>query len=262
MTVTFRDRYETAADTNSSLLCVGLDPDTSLIPPNMGVMDFLCEIVDATADLVCCYKPNTAFFESRGSVGYAELEALIAYIPDEVPVLLDAKRGDVEHSARHYAHAAFAQLGAHAITVNPYLGRESVEPFLAWTDRHTFVLCHTSNKGAWLFQSFGEVPHELYEEVIHEVREWGSNAGLVIGAKHFHVMRTARRLCPDMLFLVPGVGVQGGRADYAVSESVDAHGGGIIVNASRSVLYASADDAGGAARREAMRLRDAINAVR
>ena len=259
----FRERYEAAVEANASHLCIGLDPDTDRIPIGMSVRQFLFEVVDATADLVCCYKPNAAYFEARGAVGYEDLEALIAHIPDTVPVLLDAKRGDVGHSARHYAYAAFGHLGAHAVTVNPYLGHDALVPFLAWTDRHTFVLCHTSNKGAGLFQTRGSPP--LYHAVAAEVRKWGSNAGLVVGAPYPEATRIVRSICPEQLLLLPGVGAQDGLMD-SVREARDAHGGGIIVNASRSVLYPiwgyASKDVGGEARRSAMRLRDAINEAR
>ena len=145
---TFRERYEAAAAANDSLLCVGLDPDPGRIPDGVDTLAFLEAIVEATADLVCCFKPNAAFFESRGPRGVEELRALIAAIPDDVPVLLDAKRGDIGNSSEHYARAVFEQLGAHGVTVSPYLGRDAVEPFLAHEDRHSFVLCRTSNAGA------------------------------------------------------------------------------------------------------------------
>ena len=261
---TFRERFEAAADAHGSLFCVGLDPDPERIPRGVTVRDFLAAIAEATADLVCCYKPNAAFFESRGPEGYEELRDMIASLPGDAPVLLDAKRGDVGHAAAHYARAVFGRLGAHAVTVSPWLGRDAVEPFFAWEDRHVFVLCRTSNAGAGDFQDLraGEGGRPLWLEV---AAAWSgsANAGLVVGATAPDEVREVRALCPKTLLLLPGVGAQGGDLENAVRAARDADGGGFIVNASRSVLYASdGPDFAQAARREARRLRDAIEAAR
>ena len=269
----FRARYEAAAAAHDSLLCVGLDPDPARIPDGLTAAAFLEAIVEATADLVCCYKPNAAFFESRGPAGVEELRALIARIaelPDAAPVLLDAKRGDVGHTATHYARAVFEQLGADAVTLSPYLGRDAVEPFLNYEDRHSFVLCRTSNAGAADFQDLlvtaaGASARPLYLEVAARAAEWNGrgNVGLVVGATYAEEARAVRALCPDLLLLMPGVGAQEGALEDAVRAARDAAGGGLLVNASRSVLYASAGpDFASAARAEAERLRDAINAAR
>ena len=264
---TFRERYEAAAAANDSLLCVGLDPDPGRIPDGVDTLAFLEAIVEATADLVCCFKPNAAFFESRGPEGVAELRALIAAIPDDVPVLLDAKRGDIGNSSEHYARAVFEQLGAHGVTVSPYLGRDAIEPFLAHEDRHSFVLCRTSNAGAGDFQDLpvGEGGRPLYLQVAATASAWNErgNVGLVVGATYPGEAREVRALCPDMLLLMPGVGAQAGDLEAAVQAALDAEGGGILVNASRGVLYAgTGGDYASAARAEAARLRDAINAAR
>ena len=264
---TFRERYEAAAAANDSLLCVGLDPDPGRIPDGVDTLTFLEAIVEATADLVCCFKPNAAFFESRGPEGVAELRALIAAIPDDVPVLLDAKRGDIGNSSEHYARAVFEQLGAHGVTVSPYLGRDAVEPFFAHEDRHSFVLCRTSNAGAGDFQDLpvGEGGRPLYLQVAATASTWNEhgNVGLVVGATYPGEARKVRALCPDMLLLMPGVGAQAGDLEAAVQAALDAEGGGILVNASRGVLYAgTGGDYASAARAEAARLRDAINAAR
>ena len=264
---TFRERYEAAAAANDSLLCVGLDPDPGRIPDGVDTLAFLEAIVEATADLVCCFKPNAAFFESRGPRGVEELRALIAAIPDDVPVLLDAKRGDIGNSSEHYARAVFEQLGAHAVTVSPYLGRDAIEPFLAHEDRHSFVLCRTSNAGAGDFQDLpvGEGGRPLYLQVAATASAWNErgNVGLVVGATYPGEAREVRALCPDMLLLMPGVGAQAGDLEAAVRAALDAEGGGILVNSSRGVLYAgTGGDYASAARAEAARLRDAINAAR
>ena len=260
----FREKYEAAAAANGSLLCVGLDPDPSRLPPGTDVDAWLREVIEATSDLVCCYKPNAAFFEARGSVGMEALLQLIEGVPDEIPVLLDAKRGDVGHSAEFYARAVFEVLGADAVTVNSYLGGDAVEPFVAYEDRHAFVLCRTSNAGAGELQDralagSGEGGRPLYLEVAARANEWNTrgNVGLVVGATYPEEARAIREICPDLLFLMPGVGAQAGELEAAVHAALDARGGGIIVNASRSVLYPRA---GGpeASRAEARRLRDAI----
>ena len=271
----FREKYEATAAAHDSLLCVGLDPDPERIPAGLAPAAFLEAIIEATADLVCCYKPNAAFFESRGPAGVEELRALIAGIAGGVPVLLDAKRGDVGHTATHYARAVFEQLGADAVTVNPYLGRDAVEPFLAYEDRHSFVLCRTSNAGAGDFQDLivaapdGAPGRPLYLEVAARAAQWnargkvpGGNVGLVVGATYPEEARLVRALCPDLLVLMPGVGAQEGALEDAVRAARDAAGGGLLVSASRSVLYASAGaDFASVARGEAERLRDAINAA-
>ncbi len=261
----FREKYETAAAANDSLLCVGLDPDPSRLPQGVDIDAWLREVIEATSDLVCCYKPNAAFFEARGPHGQEALWALIDGIPDEIPVLLDAKRGDVGNSAEFYARAVFDVLGADAVTVNPYLGGDAVEPFLAHEDRHTFVLCRTSNAGAGELQdralatSGGGGGQPLYLAVAERANAWNTrgNVGLVVGATYPEEARAIRELCPDLLFLMPGVGAQAGELDAAVHAALDARGGGIIVNASRSVLYPQAGSVA-AARAEAQRLRDAI----
>ena len=262
----FREKYEAAAAANDSLLCVGLDPDPSRLPQGVDIDAWLREVIEATSDLVCCYKPNAAFFEARGPHGQEALWELIDGIPDEIPVLLDAKRGDVGHSAEFYARAVFEVLGADAVTVNPYLGGDAVEPFLAHEDRHTFVLCRTSNAGAGELQdralaaSGGGRP--LYLAVAERANAWNTrgNVGLVVGATYPEEARAIRELCPDLLFLMPGVGAQAGELEAAVHAALDARGGGIIVNASRSVLYPQAGSAA-AARAEAQRLRVAIRAA-
>lgn len=228
----FRERYDAAAAKNDSLLCVGLDPDPKRIPTGVSVKDFLLGVIEATSDLVSCYKPNAAFFERDGAEGWETLREVIAAVPDEIPVLLDAKRGDVGHTAQAYAEAVFDQLGADAVTVNPYLGVDSIEPFTEREDRHVFVLCRTSNPSAGDLQDsmIGDV--RLYERVAELSRTWNSrgNVGLVVGATYPEEARRVREICPDQLLLLPGIGAQQGDIDAAVQAAVDANGGGILVN--------------------------------
>ena len=258
----FRAKYGAAVVRNRSLLCVGLDPDPARIPSGVRTVDFLRGVIEATADLVCCYKPNAAFYEQHGAAGWEQLREVIALVPDDVPVLLDAKRGDVPNTAEAYARAVFEQLGADAVTGNPYLGGEGLEPFLAYKDRHTFVLCRTSNAGAGELQDV-EIAggHPLYEHVALLANGWNTRGtvGLVGGATYPEQAARVRALAPELLILMPGVGAQEGDLEAAVRASIDGDRSGILVNASRSVLYAGG---AAAARAEASRLRDAINAAR
>ncbi len=267
----FRERYEAAAVKNDSLLCVGLDPDPSRIPIGVSVKDFLVGVIETTSDLVCAYKPNSAFFEQYGDEGWATLRDVIAAVPEDIPVLLDSKRGDVGHTTEAYASALYDWLGADGVTLNPYLGIDALEPFLAYEDRTSFVVCRTSNGSAGDLQDVMAGDVRLYERVAELSRDWNTrgNVGLVVGATYPEEAGRVREICPDQLLLLPGVGAQQGDIDSAVQASVDADGGGILVNASRGVLYAQPFENGCAvggwaeASRDAAReLRDAINTAR
>ena len=266
---TYREKLDGAWERSGSLLCVGLDPDPALMPID-DVARFNREIIDATSDLVCAYKPNVAFYEAMGPErGYAILRETLAAMPPHVIKLADAKRGDVEHTARAYVRAFFDELGFDAVTVSPYLGGDSVAPWLERADRGAFILCRTSNPGAPDLQDVAvEGPagaRPLYEVVAERAAGWDvhRNTGLVVGATYPEEMRRIRALCPDVPFLVPGVGAQQGSLGEAVRAGLDARGRGLVVNASRGVTYASrGSDFAAAARREAERLRDEINAER
>lgn len=260
----FRAKYDAAVARNQSLLCVGLDPDPQRLPAGVTTLEFLRGIIEATADLVCCYKPNASFFEPDGVAGWQTLHDVIALIPDDVPVLLDAKRNDIANSAAGYARACFETLGADGLTVNPYMGGDSLEPFLAYADRHSFVLCRTSNPGAAEVQdALMADGRPVHEHIARLANGWNTrgNVGLVVGATMPEQAARVRAICPDQLLLLPGVGAQAGDLEAAVIASLDARGGGVLINASRSVIYAG-DGAPAAARAEALRLRDAINAAR
>lgn len=270
--MSFQTLLQAAWQRTNSLLCIGLDPDPAVLPAQFArepdaVFAFCAAIIDATADLVCTFKPNSAFFEALGPHGFETLHRVIEYVPDTIPVILDAKRGDIGSTAEAYARAAFDHFGAHAVTLNPYLGGDSLAPFLRRADRGSFVICKTSNPGSADLQDLrlaNDSP--LYLEVARRAyREWNTNGniGLVVGATHPRELRAVRELCPDIPLLLPGIGAQGGDIAAAVSAAVDTNAEGVIVSASRSVLYASTGiDAIAAARNEAVRLRDAINAAR
>jgi orotidine-5'-phosphate decarboxylase len=260
-----------ASHRNRSLLCVGLDPDPRQIPaaPHAGadpVYAFCMAIVEATADLVCAFKPNIAFFEALGPAGVATLQRLVGDMPRTVPVIIDAKRGDIGSTAVAYAEAIFERLGADAVTLSPYLGGDAMQPFLDYADRGCFILCKTSNPGSGDVQDLKLASGEpLYLAVARRAQHaWNTNgnAGLVVGATYPAVLAQVRAACPDLPILVPGVGVQGGELAAAVRAAIDTHSAGALINASRSILYASGADFAEAARQEALRLRDAINAAR
>ncbi len=261
----FADKLAKAGRRNSSFLCVGLDPDPALMP-HPHVPSFLQEIVQATADLVCAYKPNLAFFEALGTGGMQTLLESLRSVPDDIPIIADAKRGDIGNTARFYARALFDEYQFDAATVNPYGGRDAVEPFLEYADRGVFIWCRSSNPGAADLQDLALADgRPLYEAVAERAREWNvhGNVGLVVGATWPEELARVRRVCPKMTILLPGVGAQEGDLAASVEAAADASGGGFIVNVSRRVLYASAGgDYARAARRAAQELRDEINRLR
>ncbi len=239
---TYRHRLEAMIDRNNSRLCVGLDPDPALMPI-ADIIDFNRAIIEATSDLVCAYKPNVAFYEALGSAGFDTLMATLEAIPPEVPVIADAKRGDIGNTSAAYAHAIFDNYGFDAITASPYLGRDSLEPFLQRSDRGVYVLCRTSNPGARDFQDLQVTANgqarPLYEVVAQAATAWSENVGLVVGATYPEEARRIRELCPDTTFLVPGVGTQGGALPNAVRAVADRRGSGFIINVARQILYSS-----------------------
>lgn len=272
--MTFFEKLQSAVERNNSLLCVGLDPTLAQMParfedptkaPTENLLAWNRAIIEATSDLVCLYKPNIAFYEALGEAGMALLRATLASIPPEVPVLLDAKRGDIGSTAAAYAQACLEELGADAVTLSPYLGKDSIEPFAAYEDKGLFVLCHTSNPGAGEFQTLEisdwnqldrEVNWPLYLHVAHRAVRWSPNVGLVVGATYPEAMQSVRQVAPDAWILVPGIGAQGGDLEATLEAGLRADNSGLIISTSRSV--AQADDPRDAARY----LRDAINSAR
>jgi orotidine-5'-phosphate decarboxylase len=254
-----------------SLLCIGLDPLPERLPRHLrsspdSVYSFCAAIMEATADLACAFKPNIAFFEALGAPGIETLQHLCA-LPRAAPMILDAKRGDIDSTAEAYARMAFEVLDADAVTLSPYLGADSLEPFLRHPERGCFILCKTSNSGSTDLQDLKLANGSpLFLEVARRARDqWNGrgNVGLVVGATHPDALAAVRALCPDLPLLVPGVGAQGGALEGAVRAAVDGTGERVLVNASRSILYASdGPDFAEAARAEASRLRDALNQAR
>jgi orotidine-5'-phosphate decarboxylase len=265
----FIEKLRDVIKKNESLLCVGLDPDPKQMPDKVSIFEFNKAIIDATADLVCAYKPNLAFYEAMGNDGLDALKRTVDYVPEAIPVIADAKRGDIGNTAKAYARALFDYYGFDAATVNPYLGTDSVEPFIEYRDKGIFILCRTSNAGAVDFQSLrcevdgGHRP--LFEVVALKASQWNTtgNVGLVVGATYPEELKTIRGHHPDMPILIPGVGAQGGDLALAIRYGVDARGEGAIINSSRQIIYASREkDYAIAARRVAAKLRDEINQYR
>lgn len=230
-----------ARRTESSLLCVGIDPSLEAVP-DQELFAFGRRIVDATCEAACLYKPNIAFFEARGIGGLEKLRQLIDYIHEAgFPVLLDAKRGDISSTAAAYAQGAFARWRADALTVNPLLGGDGVEPFTAYPDRGVFVLCHTSNPGAKEIQELDVGGMPLYERIARLAAGWNTrgNVGLVVGATFPEVLRRVRMIVPEMWLLLPGIGAQGGDLDASLGAALTASGSGVLVNVSRAISDAA-----------------------
>jgi len=256
----FIDQIHQGWRQRDSLLCVGLDPDLNRLPAAYrdganriedGMLAFCRDIVDATADLVCAFKPQIAYFAALGLEN--ELEALIAHIHEAhpgVPVILDAKRNDIGDTARLYAREAFERYDADAVTVNPYLGSESVAPFLEFEGRGVIVLCRTSNPdSAWL-QQYPDDESPLYLRVARAAADWNQsgNVMLVAGATYPEELGRIRAVVGDMPLLVPGVGAQGGDLAAVIRAGADGQGEGLVINASRAVLYADGENAAAGAR--------------
>ena len=264
----FIEKLMNATEWNNSLLCIGLDPDPELMPSKVGVFKFNKAIIDATSDLVCAYKLNLGFYEALDE-GLDAMKRTIKYIPDNIPVIGDAKRGDIGNTARAYAKAIFSNLNFDATTVNPYLGFDSVEPFIEYWDKGVFILCLTSNPSAVDFQSLRfetERRHfPLFEIVALRAAQWNKhgNIGLVVGATYPEGLKLIRRNHPDMPLLIPGIGAQKGELALAVRYGVNAWGRKAILSSSRQIIYASREkDFAQAARRVALSLRDHINYCR
>ncbi|MDP4607881.1 MAG: orotidine-5'-phosphate decarboxylase, partial [Burkholderiaceae bacterium] len=249
--MTFIDMLGAAQRTNNSLLCVGLDPDLAKLPSHLqgqpdAVFDFCAAIVDATADLACSFKPQIAYFAAMGAESV--LERLMAYMHQRaplVPVILDAKRGDIGSTAEQYAREAFDRYGAHAVTLSPFMGRDSVEPYLTYADKGVFLLCRTSNPGGSDLQNqrLADVPGQpkVFEHLARLAQtEWNTNGqvGLVVGATFPAEIARVRELAPSVPLLIPGVGAQGGDAQATVQAGATANGMAVI-NSSRAILYAS-----------------------
>ena len=240
---TFFKRLDQRARAINSLLCVGLDPHPEDLPEQTGqaAKDFCLRLIEATEDVALAYKPNAAFFEVLGSEGWDALQAVIRAVPEDIPVILDAKRGDIASTAQAYARSAFELMGVDAITLSPYLGYDSLTPFLAYSEKGVFLLCKTSNAGSVDLQDLTLGGHyrltTVYEKVAGLATEWGTseNIGLVVGATFPEALQRVREMAPEAWFLAPGLGAQGAELRAAMQAGLRRDGLGLLINVSRGI---------------------------
>lgn len=256
----FIEKLNKAIERNNSLLCVGMDPTRQVLPPGEDtfarLLSWAQALIEQTRDLVCCYKPNIAFFEQFGPKGIRALYEIIPMIPEDIPFILDAKRGDIGSTAEAYATACYQWFKADAVTLSPYLGQDAVKPFVEDEEKSVFLLCQTSNPSASEIQAHGNP--ELYLHVAQVSKNWGKpgQIGLVVGATKPEALKKVRQINPDAWILAPGIGAQGGNLQLALTAGLRADGLGMIVPVSRSVMNAEDPRAAAAA------LRDEINQIR
>ena len=259
--MTFQQKLDNIVKKNNSLLCIGLDPVLEKLPKHLlklksPFFEFNKQIIDATHDLVCCYKPNSAFYEALGEKGIGELKKTCDYLHKNYPdifIILDAKRADIGSTNEGYVTYAFDYLGVDAITLHPYLGKEALQPFLDIRDKGLFILCKTSNPGSDEFQK------DLYLRVAQHVsKEWNKNHNcfLVVGATYPKELQEIRKLAGGMTFLVPGIGTQGADIEPTVKAGLNSKNAGLIISASRGIIYADNP------RVKAEELKDTINTYR
>jgi len=274
----FKNKLQNITKKNNSLVCVGLDSDFAKIPQHLKekasevdevMFAFNKAIIDVTYDLVCAYKPNSAFYEAQGKDGIKALKKTIHYLQDTYPetiIILDAKRADIGNTNEGYAKFAFDYLGADAITLHPYLGEEALKPFLERADKGAIILCRTSNPGAGEFQDLKIGDKPLYQIVAEKVAsEWNdnNNCGLVVGATYPTELEIVRRIAGEMPILIPGIGVQGGDVEKTVKAGVDKNSLNAIINSSRGIIFASTGaNFAQRAKEETQKLRDLINKYR
>lgn len=268
----FKEKLNKVVEKNNSLLCVGLDTELEKIPKHLlkssdPIFKFNKAIIDATADFVCAYKPNIAFYEAYGIDGLSQLKKTIEYLKSrykEVPIVLDVKRADIGNTAKMYAKATFEYWQADAATVYPNLGLDSLEPFLAYKDKLSILLIRTSNPDSRMFQGLKVNGEEYYLKMAKKIKTWDfPNLGIFVGATYPSELKKIRQIFPDKIFLSAGIGAQSAEIKKAVSAGVDNVGRGIMFNASRSIIYASSSkDFAKKAGQEAEKLRDLINKFR
>ena len=283
--MTFYKKLSSIMTTQKSLLCVGLDSDVNRLPKGIRKnkypqFAFNKRIIDATHDFVCAYKPNSAFYEARGEQGIIELKMTCDYLHKKYPdivIILDAKRADIGNTNNCYVSFIFDYLGVDAVTLHPYLGRNAIQPFLDRKEKGSIILCRTSNPGAGEFQdlllnksqsseALTKEGRPLYQIIAEEVvQKWNTNnnCALVVGATYPEELKIVRRIAKNMPFLIPGIGVQGGNIEKTVKAGLDSHGAGMIINISRSAIFASSKaDFAQKARKKAISFSDQINQYR
>lgn len=272
--MTFLEQLNETIQHHNSLLCIGLDTDINKIPQHLqiepdAIYAFNKAIIDATSETVCAYKLNIAFYSAYGQHGFEALQQTISYIKDtyeHIPVILDAKRADIANTSENYAREAFDVLDADAVTVNPYMGFDSVKPFLERKDKGVIILARTSNEGATDFQELEVSGKPFYMHVAQKVVDWHTqykNCLMVVGATAPEQLKQIREIAPDIFFLVPGIGAQGGDLEATLKAGLMANKSGLLINSSRGIIYASAgEDFAQKAKEQAAELQEQINRYR
>jgi len=268
----FKQKLTAISHNNNSLVCIGLDVDKEKMPKFLfesskhPYLEFNKSIIDSTKDLVCAYKLNMAFYEVLGTEGFELLKKTIKHIPKDVVVILDGKRNDIGNTARKYAQTLFETLSADAITVNPYLGKDGVAPFLEYKDKCSFILCRTSNASAGDFQDLAVSETLLYQIVAKKIKEWdeNDNCGAVVGATYPEELKTIRSILGDEIpILIPGIGKQGGDVEKTIKNGTNSKGELAVINSSRGIIFAGDDeDFATVSRKKAISLRDEISKYR
>ncbi len=243
MPVSFLEKLSAVQQRRDSWLCIGLDPTPSLLPEGTDLLTFGREIIDATLDQACAYKPNLMFYLAYGAEGIQALQETIAHVPDDTPVILDAKFGDISYTAEHYARSAYDVLGADAVTVSPYAGMDAVTPLLDYADKMTFVLVRSSNRSGNDFQLWPSERAPLYRFVTAQintlVREHAGQLGMIVSATQPRDLALLRSWAPSIPFLIPGIGVQEGDLETAVRHGQTRSGVGPLISVTRAIIYAS-----------------------
>ena len=268
----WREKLTTATSQNNSLLCVGLDTDIRKIPKFLletsknPLFDFNREIIEATKDLVCAYKLNMAFYEVAGKNGFEALEKTIQYIPHNILVIVDGKRNDIGNTAQKYAQSLFDTLKADAVTINPYLGKDGISPFLDYSTKCSFILCRTSNPSAGDFQDLMVSSTPVYQIVAQKIREWNvnNNCGAVVGATYPEELKIVRTILgEDIPILIPGIGKQGGDIEKTVRNGTNGKGEMALINSSREIIFAGdQENFSEQSRKKAESVRNNINKYR
>lgn len=268
----FQQKLNNIVQKNNTLLCIGLDPDLDKLPKHLldkkdPIFEFNKAIIDATHDLICTYKPNIAFYEAYGIEGLKSLKKTLEYLQEkysEIPIILDAKRGDIGNTSARYAKAVFEYWKADAVTVFPHLGKDALEPFLKYEDRLVILLIKTSNPDSGIFQNLIVDGEPYYLKMAKTIKEWNfKNIGLFVGATYPKELADIRNLFPDSIFLTAGVGAQGAKTKEAIKVGVDKNGNNFICNNSREIIYASSDkNFAEASRNKALAIKDEINKYR
>lgn len=260
--MTFRQKLENIVKKNNSLLCVGLDPDLEKLPKDFlkkadSIFEFNKSIIDVTHDLVCAYKPDIAFYEACGINGLKSLKKTLDYIPKDIPIILDAKRGSVGHTAELYAKSIFNYWNVDAVTLNIFTGKDGINPFLEYKDRYSFLYLRSSNPSASDFQDIDVNGKPLFQVMAEKVAKWKEkNFGIIAPATYPEELKILRKIFKNRYFLVPGIGAQGGNLDKTLKAGLTKNKSGLIISSSRGIIFSENP------KKAALRLREEINKYR